>query len=162
MLLGMLFIFIPILFYPVGLKLLENWWIKKLVPSKMENHIFHRFEFSTYIATYSETSEEWTCLGPSLLSFVERLSSFGGYFVQNVYRREHLVCLCSLFRSVLYQSFHSIRILQPQLLQRLASICYNSYSYVIILPLLYYSVDENGVTSTYLSIGTSHNSYFHH
>ena len=26
------------------------------------------------------------------MSFVERLSSFGGYFVQNVYTRVHLVC----------------------------------------------------------------------
>ena len=29
---------------------------------------------------------------PYRLSFVERLSSFGGYFVQSVYTRAHLVC----------------------------------------------------------------------
>ena len=31
-------------------------------------------------------------MGPTCLSFVERLSSFRGYFVQSVYTRVHLVC----------------------------------------------------------------------
>ena len=30
-------------------------------------------------------------IGPSILSFVERFSSFRGYFVQSVYTRVHLV-----------------------------------------------------------------------
>ena len=32
----------------------------------------------------SETSEQRTRLGPAILSFVERFSSFGGYFVHNL------------------------------------------------------------------------------
>ena len=37
-------------------------------------------------------------LGPSILSFVERLSSFRGYFVQSLFTMVHLVC--PLFRGL--------------------------------------------------------------
>ncbi len=46
---------------------------------------------------------------PSLLYFVGRLSSFGGYFVWSVYRRELLDVLCRevvLFRRVLLWSVY--------------------------------------------------------
>ena len=41
---------------------------------------------------YSGTSECGHTLGPSILSFVERLSSFRGYFVQSLYTTVHLLC----------------------------------------------------------------------
>ncbi len=50
-------------------------------------------EIMQYIILYVYMySEKWTCSGPSLLSFVGRLSSFGGYFVWKMYRRELLDC----------------------------------------------------------------------
>ena len=45
------------------------------------------------------------CMGPIILSFVERLSSFGGYFVQSV----HIMSFAGrfvLFQSVVYRRFH--------------------------------------------------------
>ena len=46
---------------------------------------------------YSGTSQCGHALGPSILSFVERLSSFRGYFVQSLYTMAHLAA-CPLFR----------------------------------------------------------------
>ncbi len=50
----------------------------------------------------------WTCSEPSLFVLVERLSSFWGYFVLSVCRKELLIGRFVLFRSVLYQRFHCI------------------------------------------------------
>ena len=58
-------------------------WLESGLPSATYN---------MYIAMYSGTSECGHALGPSILSFVERLSSFRGYFVQSLCGMVHLVC----------------------------------------------------------------------
>ena len=84
--------------------------------------VLKRFTFvrapDTEVSSYSGTSECGHALGPSILSFVERLSSFRGYFVQSLYKRRYiwfLLCLevcplseCPLSEFSLYHYLHII------------------------------------------------------
>ena len=53
-------------------------------------------------------------VGPAVSSLVERLSSFGGYFVQSAYTMVSFIGRFVLRVSILYQKFHHRNILLAQ------------------------------------------------